>query len=197
MNPPASSGVHDAGAVDEREHVLGPADAPVTLLQYGNYECLHCRRAYPYTEALRGEFGPRLRFVFRHFARTADFPMAQRAAEAAEAAHVQGRFWEMHHLLLTGTPLLTPHSFVDYAEVLGLDIEWFDDDMANRRHLARVQDDLASGIASGVRGTPAFFVDGLLHADSWDLDGLRHVVTRALDGGGLPLAAARPLHLDR
>src|SRR5580704_10028475 len=86
-------------AVGGEDHVIGPAGAPVTLVMYGNYECLHCRRAYPAVSAVRTELGSRLRFVHRHFARAADFPHAELAAEAAEAAARQGKFWDMHEAL--------------------------------------------------------------------------------------------------
>jgi protein-disulfide isomerase len=163
------------------DHARGPADAPVTLVEYGNYECLHCRRAYPFVEALRDELGDRLRVVFRHYAPPADFPNAERAAEAAEAAGAQGRFWEMHARLMLGPPALHLSALLAQAADLGLDDRRLRDDLAERVHLARVRDNLAAAIEAGVTSTPSFFVNGVAHATAWDLDSLRAAVLAAHD----------------
>jgi NhaA family Na+:H+ antiporter len=164
--------------VTAHDHVLGPADAPVTLVVYANYECLHCRRAYPALEALRERLGDRLRYVYRHFARPADFPNAEPAARAAEAAALQGRFWEMQHALYTGDPRLRLDDLLTHAEHVGLDLARFAHDLPTPRLLARVRGDLAGGLEAGVRSTPAFFVNGRLHEASWDLDRVRADVMR-------------------
>src|SRR5688500_4548969 len=140
--------IHLSMPIAARDHVRGPDDARVTLVEYGNYECLHCRRAYPAIEAIRAELGDRLRFVFRHFARVADFPMSERAAEAAEAAGTQGKFWEMHDAIFTGPPLLHAGQLSEHARLIGLDVPRFDAEMASRLHLPRVRADLDSGVAS-------------------------------------------------
>jgi len=152
------------------------ADAPVTLVMYGNYECLHCRRAYPFIQALRAELGDRLRFVYRHFARPADFPNAELAAEAAEAAGAQGKFWAMHDALMSGEPRLHRSALVDHAAALGLDVAAFDEALRERHYRERVRAQLAEGVELGVRSTPAFFIDGVQHPAAWDLDAVRDAV---------------------
>jgi protein-disulfide isomerase len=165
--------------VTERDHVLGAASARVTLVTYANYECLHCRRAYPFLEALRAEAGDRLRYVYRHFARPADFPNAEPAARAAEAAALQGRFWQMQHALYTGDPRLRVSDLLRHAQDIGLDLSRFEHDLPTPPVLARVRADLAGGIAAGVRGTPTFFINGRMHETAWDLESVRRAV---LDG---------------
>jgi protein-disulfide isomerase len=161
------------------DHAQGAADAPVTLIQYGNYECLHCRRAYPFVEGLRDELGDRLRVVFRHFAPPADFPNAERAAEAAEAAAAQGRFWEMHERLMVGPPALHLEALLAQAADLGLDDRRMRAELAEHIHLAQVREDLASGIDVGVTSTPSFFINGVAHPTAWDLDSVRAAVRSA------------------
>lgn len=165
--------------VSVHDHASGPVSAPVTLVEYGNYECLHCRRAYPFIEALREELGDELRFVYRHLVQPADFPHAEGAAEAAEAAGVQGKFWEMHAALSSGAPILDRAAFVAHATRLGLDVARFTADLDAHRHRARVHADLARGIEAGVRGTPSFFIDGEPFAESWNLDALRSALIEA------------------
>jgi protein-disulfide isomerase len=172
--------------VTERDHVLGPADAPVTLVTYANYECLHCRRAHPFLEALRAEAGDRLRYVYRHFARPADFPNAEPAARAAEAAALQGRFWQMQHALYTGDPRLRLSDLLRHAQDIGLDLSRFEHDLPTPPLLARVRADLAGGIAAGVRGTPTFFINGRLHETAWDLESVRRAVLDEISGRPTP-----------
>ena len=162
--------------VTARDHALGPADAPVTLVVYANYECLHCRRAYPFLEALRAEAGDRLRFVYRHFARPADVPNAEPAARAAEAAGLQGRFWDMHRALYTGDPRLQIEHLLGHAQDIGLDLSRFEHDLPTPPLLARVRADLSGGLAAGIRGTPTFFVNGRVHETAWDLESVRRTV---------------------
>jgi protein-disulfide isomerase len=161
------------------DHVFGPADAPVTLLMYGNYECLHCRRVYPEVAAIRQDLGARLRFVYRHFALVADFPHADAAAEAAEAAGAQGRFWEMHEALSLRAPSLNREALLAEAERLGLDITRLEHDLDARTYHGLVREKTARALASGVRSTPTFFVNGNYVEDPWDLDGLRAALQRA------------------
>jgi Na+:H+ antiporter, NhaA family len=146
--------------VGERDHVLGPADAPLTLLEYGDYECSYCARSVPVVRRLREEYGERLRFVFRHFPLNSVHPHASQAAQAAEAAAAQGRFWEMHDLLYANQDHLEDMDLLQLALKVGLEIYRFRSDVTSERFVRRVREDLESGQASGVRRTPTFFVNG-------------------------------------
>ena len=167
--------------VDERDHVLGPASAEVTLVEYGDFECPYTRRARPVVRRLGQDFADRLLFVFRNFPLTRIHPHAQAAAEAAEAAGSQGRYWEIHDLLLENQRHLEDEDLRHYAEQLGLDPERFDRDLAQHAHARRVREDLRGGLESGVRGTPTFFVNGLRHDGPNDLAALRAAVEDALE----------------
>jgi protein-disulfide isomerase len=156
--------------IGKDDHSIGPIDAPVTLLMYGNYECLHCRRAYPAVKALRDELGPRLRFVHRHFANTADFPHAELAAEAAEAAAAQGRFWDMHEALSLHAQFLDASALLDEAARLGFDVRQMAADLQSHRYADVVRARMAAAVESGITATPTFFVNGV--ASPWDLDAL-------------------------
>jgi len=167
------------GVDDDRDHVQGPADAAVTLVEYGDYECPYCGAAYPIVKELQARIGDRLRFVFRNFPITTSHPHAEQAAEAAEAAAAQGRFWEMHDLLYENQRLLRDQDLRAYAEQLGIDVERFDKDLAEHVHAPRVREDFMSGVRSGVNGTPSFYVNGTRHDDSYDLDTLLAALERA------------------
>jgi protein-disulfide isomerase len=169
-----------AVAVDnDRDHIQGPADAAVTLVEYGDYECPYCGAAYPIVKELQARMGDRLRFVFRNFPITTSHPHAEQAAEAAEAASAQGRFWEMHDLLYENQRRLRDQDLHSYAEQLGLDVEQFDKDLAGHVHAPRVREDFMSGVRSGVNGTPSFYVNGARHDDSYDLETLLAALERA------------------
>jgi protein-disulfide isomerase len=161
-------------------HARGPADAPVTVDMYGNYECLHCRRAWPAVEALLEEVGDRVRFVYHHFARPADFPNAELAAEAAEAAAAEGRYWEMHALLMTEAPSLHAEVLVASAAALGLDVARVEGALAARTYRDAVRAAHALGLERGVTRTPTFQVDGVTVPPSADLSALRGAVEEAL-----------------
>jgi protein-disulfide isomerase len=153
--------------VGERDHAYGPAGAPVTLVEYGDYECPYCRAAVPIVEELQQALGDQLRFVFRHFPLHALHPHAQNAAEAAEAAAAQGRFFEMHAALFEHQDALGDDHLVTYAADLGLDAARFRRELQTHAHSERVREDIDSGLESGVRGTPTFYIqevryDGLL-----------------------------------
>jgi protein-disulfide isomerase len=166
--------------VDEaRDHVQGPADAPVTLLEYGDYECPYCGAAYPIVKEVQARMGDRLRFVFRNFPITTSHPHAEDAAEAAEAAASQGSFWEMHDLLYENQRRLRDEDLRGYAEQLGLDLASFDREMTEHVHAARVREDFMSGVRSGVNGTPTFYINGARHDDSYDFDTLLDALLRA------------------
>ena len=149
--------------VTERDHVHGPAGAPVTLVEYGDYECPYCRAAVPIVEELQQVLGDQLRFVFRHFPVLALHPHAQRAAEAAEAAGAQGRYFEMHTTLFEHQDALDDDQLVRYAADLGLDTALFRRDLETHAHAARVREDIESGVESGVRGTPTFYIGQVRH----------------------------------
>jgi protein-disulfide isomerase len=164
---------------DDRDHIQGPANAAVTLVEYGDYECPYCGAAYPIVKELQARMGDRLKFVFRNFPITTSHPHAEQAAEAAEAAAAQGRFWEMHDLLYENQRRLRDQDLHAYAEQLGLDVEQFDKDLAEHVHASRVREDFMSGVRSGVNGTPSFYVNGSRHDDSYDLETLLAALERA------------------
>ena len=164
---------------EDRDHIQGPADAAVTLVQYGDYECPYCGEAYPILKEVQARMGEGLRFVFRNFPITTSHPHAERAAEAAETAAAQGRFWEMHDLLYENQKHLRDKDLHAYAEQLGLDVELFDKEMAEHVHAERIHDDFMSGVRSGVNGTPTFYINDVRHDDSYDADTLLAALERA------------------
>ena len=157
---------------DDRDHIQGSADAPATLVEYGDYECPYCGAAYPIVKQVQARMGDRLRFVFRNFPITTSHPHAEQAAEAAEAAAAQGKFWEMHDLLYENQKRLDAADLHSYAEELALDVEAFDEDLTTHVHAARVHDDFMSGVRSGVNGTPTFYINGLRHDGGYQLESL-------------------------
>jgi Na+/H+ antiporter NhaA len=166
----------------EVDHIRGPLDAPVTLVEYGDFECPYCGRAEPVVRDLVRRFGNDLRYVFRHLPLVDVHEHAATAAEAAEAAAAQGRFWEMHDALMPeGVSLIYP-DLMRYAGDLGLDVERFGDDIRSRRHALRIARDIATADASGAAGTPAFFVNGRRYQGSHDLAALAAAIQRELDG---------------
>ena len=146
--------------VGERDHIEGPEGAPVTLVEYGDFECPYCRAALPVVQGLQDRLGTQIRVVFRHFPLRAAHPHAQRAAEAAEAAAAQGKFWEMHAHLFAHQDALYDANLIQYAGEISLDVARFKRDLAMHSHAERVHADFESGVASGVRGTPTFYLDG-------------------------------------
>ena len=158
--------------VSDRDHAQGAADAVVTLVEYGDYECPHCGRAYPIVQEVQRRLGPQLRFVFRNFPLGELHPHAQHAAEAAEAAGAQGQFWEMHDAIFEHQRALDDRHLVQYAQVLGLDHERLQRDLASHTYAGRVREDFRSGVRSGVNGTPTFFINGVRHDGAWDVESL-------------------------
>jgi Na+/H+ antiporter NhaA len=171
----------------DRDHVRGPSIAPVTMLEYGDFECPFCGRAEPVVRELLSEFGD-VRYVWRHLPLNDVHPNAQLAAEASEAAAVQGAFWEMHDLLLDNQHALGPEDLVGYAEQLGLDVERFANDLHERVGAAKVADDVDSADLSGVSGTPTFFINGRRHYGAYDIATLSAAVRAA--GAQAVLAAS-------
>ena len=167
--------------VNETDHMLGPDTARVVLLQYGDFECPTCEQAYPAVKLLLSKFGPKLRFVFRHFPLTEAHPNAQLAAEAAEAAGGQDKFWPMHDLLFQNQSHLKPKDLRHYAARLELDLVRFDFELSDQVYRQRVNEHVDSGKRSGVRSMPAFFVDGSLVDVSFGLDHLHDAIHARLN----------------
>ena len=159
----------------ERDHIRGPLDAPVTVLEYGDFECPYCGQAEPVVRELLRNFGD-VRYVWRHLPLNDVHPRAQLAAEAAEAAAEQGAFWELHDLLLDHQDALRPDDLVAYAEQLGLDIERFTNHLRGHAGAARVAEDVDSADLSGVSGTPTFFINGRRHYGAYDIATLSEAV---------------------
>lgn len=165
--------------VGGRDHVQGSAAAAVTLLEYGDFECEHCAEAFPVVMEVNRWLRGALRFVFRHFPVSDKHPNALRAAEAAEAAGAQGRFWEMHDLLCERSPALSDAHLNGYVQELGLDLERFVREMREHTHTEKVQEDFTSGVESGVTRTPTFFINGVRYTGAADLDGLLAAIEEA------------------
>jgi protein-disulfide isomerase len=163
----------------DRDHIQGPVDASVTLLEYGDYECPYCGAAYPIVKEVQDRMGDQLRFVFRNFPITTSHPHAEQAAEAAEAAGSQGRFWEMHDTLYENQRRLGDDDLRSYAARIGLDLESFERDVAEHVHAPRVREDFMSGVRSGVNGTPTFYINGVRHDDSYELETLLAALEQA------------------
>ncbi len=158
--------------VGPRDHATGPQDAPVTLVEYGDFQCPHCGRAYPIVKDIVRTLGANLRFVFRNFPLTRIHPEAEHAAEAAEAAGGQGAFWPMHDRLFERQFALDDDHLIEYATELGLNAERIRGELEAGTHGPRVRDDFMSGVKSGVNGTPTFFINGVRYDESWDRDSL-------------------------
>ncbi len=162
----------------DRDHWRGREEAPVTLVEYGDFECPYCGQAEPVVRELLSDFGD-LRYVWRHLPLNDVHPRAQLAAEASEAAAAQGAFWEMHDLLLENQDALRPSDLARYAEQLGLDVERFTNDLRRHAHTARIAEDVDSADLSGVAGTPTFFINGRRHFGAYDIDTLTRAVKSA------------------
>ncbi|HEX8855856.1 MAG TPA: Na+/H+ antiporter NhaA [Thermoleophilaceae bacterium] len=163
----------------ERDHIRGDPDAPVTLVEYGDYQCPYCGQAEVVVRELLNSFGDELRYVWRHLPLNDVHANAQMAAEASEAAAAQGAFWEMNDKLLAHQDELGPKDLGRYAEEIGLDLDKFWDDIRHHRHAERISDDVASADASGVAGTPSFFINGTRHQGAYDVDTLTRAVRAA------------------
>jgi protein-disulfide isomerase len=170
--------------VNEQDHTLGPATAPVALVMYGDYECPYTALANQFVAELREELGEQLRLVYRHFPLADVHPDAERAAEAAEAAAAQGRFWEMHDALFEQQASLRERDLVRYAAALGLDRDRFSQDLNQHAGAERVSEDARGGRESGVHGTPTFFINGRRQRAKFDLPGLRGEIIGAVGEGG-------------
>jgi protein-disulfide isomerase len=166
--------------VSLRDHIQGKDTSPLTLLEYGDYECPYCGQAYPIIKQVQKHFGPKLRFVFRNFPVSQIHPHAQHAAEAAECAATQNKFWEMHDYLYEHQQALDDKHLEKYASELALDLARFKNDMSMHVHAARVREDFLSGVRSGVNGTPTFYIDNTRYNGSWDLETLLETLRSAI-----------------
>jgi len=162
--------------VGEGDHAQGPPCAPVTLVEYGDYECPGCHRARAVVKEVQRQFGVWLRFVFRHFPQPERHARAVAAAEAAEAAGAQERFWEMSDRLLKSEGKLCDQTLLCQAEELRLDVDRFAAALLRRTYAAAVREDLAGGLASGVRRTPAFFINGVRYRGRHEFDEIMEAV---------------------
>jgi protein-disulfide isomerase len=163
--------------VSQRDHRRGPETARVIVVEYGDYECPYCGQAYPTVKEIQRRLEERLRFVFRNFPLSQVHPHAEHAAEAAAG---QGKFWEMHDSLFEHQQALDDAHLVRYAVALNLDEEAFKREMTEHVHTNRVHEDFLSGVRSGVNGTPTFFINGVRHDDSYELETLLAAVEGAM-----------------
>jgi len=162
------------------DHVLGRADAPVTVLEYGDYECPYCRGAARDVREMLARYPDTVRFVFRNFPIVQQHPHAEQAAEAAEAAGAQGKFWPMYELLLQPSSGLDLSSLLDCAAGLSLDVGRFRDEVTGRAYAAKIERDVQDGIQDGVNATPKFYVDGERIDGKLPLEGLEDAIRAAV-----------------
>jgi protein-disulfide isomerase len=173
--------------VGERDHAEGPVNAPATLVEYGDFECPYCGEAYPIVKEIQRRMGGRLRLIFRNFPLGQVHPHAEHAAESAEAAAAQDRFWPMHDYLFEHQRALDDNHLAQYAAALELDTDRFEREMTAHAYAARVREDFLSGVRSGVNGTPTFFINGVRHDGSYDLETLQAALEQAAgDRGSTP-----------
>lgn len=165
---------------DTTDHIQGLATAAVTVIEYGDFECPTCHQAYTALKVILPHFGPQLRFVFRHFPLREIHPHAEMAAEAAEAAGAQGKFWPMYELLFNNQQHLKEKSLLDYATQIGLDLPRYQNEMSDHVYLQRVQEHMQGGRRLGVRSTPAFYVNGVLTDVSFGPQHLHEAIDRVL-----------------
>lgn len=158
--------------ISKRDHIQGSMKAPFNLVEYGDYECPYCGKAYSIVKEVQADLGDKLCFVFRNFPLIEMHPHSESAAEAAEAAGGQGQFWEMHDMLYENQSALEDEDLASYAQNLDLDVEQFVEDLDEGTYQPRVQEDIEGGIRSDVTGTPMFFVNGCLHRGDFDFDTL-------------------------
>jgi protein-disulfide isomerase len=165
----------------ERDHIQGPSDAPMMLLEYGDYECSYCGEADPIVKEVQKRLGKRLCFAFRNFPLVNAHPHAEHAAEAAEAAAAQGRFWEMHDLLYENQGALEDDDLAGYAAALGLDAQRLLKEVMTGAHIERVREDFRSGERNGVNGTPSFFINGVRCDGETRVDELLEALTGGVE----------------
>ena len=155
-------------AVGSEDHIQGNAGAPIELVEYGDYECPHCGRAYPIIKRIQKKLGDKLKFIFRNFPLAEIHPHATNAAVATEAAAAQGKFWEMHDAIYKNQGKMEDTDLVNHANKIGLDVQKFEADFEKEITQQKVENDFESGVRSGVNGTPSFFINGQKYEGSWD-----------------------------
>lgn len=165
------------------DHVRGRSDAPLTLFEFGDYECPGCRTAYFEIVRLEATFGDRLQFAFRHYPYAKIHPHAELAAQAAEAANAQGKFWEMHELLFSDNSRLKLRDLLGRAETLALDLKRFEHELSKEVYLEQVRADFRSGVQNGVYSTPGIFINGIRVNGETDFESLKRSMEEALEEG--------------
>jgi protein-disulfide isomerase len=156
--------------VSERDHIQGPSNAQVTLVEYGDYQCPYCGEAYYIIKDVQRQMAENMRFVFRNFPLTTIHPYAEPAAEAAEAAGAQGKFWEVHDYLYEHQSELGPEQLIVAGATLGLHTRRYTEELIRHVYAERIREDILSGVLSGITGTPTFFINGVRHDGSYDFD---------------------------
>ncbi len=172
--------------VAAQDHAQGKADAPVTLVEYGDYECPHCGRAYPIVKQIQEHFGTQLRLVYRNFPLREMHPNAESAAESAEFAGAQGKFWEMHDLLFENQEQLGGSLYLALAKSLGLSPNDLVKALENEDYAQKVAADFNGGVRSGVNGTPTFFINGQRHDAPFDFEFLAEAIEKAIQPAKKP-----------
>jgi protein-disulfide isomerase len=165
--------------INEHDHVIGPPDAPQTLVEYGDYQCPHCQAAWPQVELVLGNFGRDLRYAYRHFPLSTVHPLAKPAAETAEFAGAHGLFWEMHSAIYANGHQLSGATLFALAAHLGLEAAELFNALEQGTYSAKVEADFFGGIRSGVNGTPCFFVNGERHDGAYDATALSAAIDMA------------------
>jgi len=160
----------------DNDHIQGPVNAPISLVEYGDFECPYTGHAYPIVKQIKRKFGETLCFVFRNFPLAEIHPHAQQAAEAAEAAASQDKFWDMHDYLFEHQNALDDSHLLEYARIVRLDIKKFEAEILKHVYAPGIKDSLINGVKSGVEGTPTFFLNGIRYEGSWDLETLLKIL---------------------
>lgn len=166
--------------VSDKDHIQGKNDAPITLVEYGDYQCPYCGQAYPIVKQIQENFGDNLRFVFRNFPLSEMHQYAFGAAEAAEVADDYGKFWEMHDMLYEHQDQLSESHLIDYASQLGIDPKEFRTKLESNSKAQRVKDDFMSGVESGVNGTPSFYINNRKYEGAWDYESLKTILSELI-----------------
>ena len=166
--------------VGPADHAIGDQQAPVTLVEYGDYECPHCGHAHPIVKAVRKHFGKQLLFVYRHFPLTQIHPLAEPAAETAEFAGAHGKFWEMHDAIFENQPSLSLPLLAELSEALGLSAEEAGSSLKSHAFAEKVRNDFLGGVRSGVNGTPTFFINGQRYQGMYEFEDLVEAIDAEL-----------------
>ena len=180
MREPSTGAKLTPPVSEEQDHILGSLHGLATVVEFGDYQCPHCGQAHYVLQELMSHAADQVRLVFRNFPLTQIHPRAEAAAEAAEAAGTQGKFWEMHDLLFENQDDLEDEAILSHADEIGLDLGRFQLEWVRRDYAPRVHKDFLSGIRSGVNGTPTFFINSRRHDGPWDLDSLMQAIERSI-----------------